>query len=189
MSTLTLPYPPSGNRYWRHAKGRTYLSAEARAYRAAVARVAPTLPLDGPVSVTLTVYRPRKAGDLDNTFKVLLDALNGLAWHDDSQIEELHGYRHDDKDAPRVEVEVKRLSWKVPVANTARSRCAVDGCRAKRYAGMPHCRKHVGFTPPRSPPVDAPALAAETFAPPEPGSVFCTCTREQTCAACSMVTP
>ena len=27
---LTLPYPPSANRYWRHNRGITHLSAEAR---------------------------------------------------------------------------------------------------------------------------------------------------------------
>lgn len=82
------------------------MSAEAKDYRIRVALLVKALPMSGPLTVTLQVYRPRKSGDLDNTFKVLLDALNGFAWTDDSQIVELHGFRYDDKDAPRVVVTV-----------------------------------------------------------------------------------
>lgn len=109
MSRFTLPYPPSGNRYWRHARGRTYLSAEAVAYIADAGKEAirqRVRPLAGNVVVSLTVYRPAKRGDLDNTAKVLLDAMNGIAWTDDKQIVELHLYRNEDKKNPRVEVEV-----------------------------------------------------------------------------------
>ena len=59
--------------------------------------------------VTLRWHRPAKRGDLDNTTKVTLDALNGIAYSDDSQIVELHAYRFDDKDNPRMEVEIKPL--------------------------------------------------------------------------------
>lgn len=127
---VTLPYPPSVNRYWRRVGARTVLSREGRAYKAAVAvawmreRVArcasagagasasggaavPALPLlAGAVAVRLEVYRPRRQGDLDNVAKAVLDALNGLAWLDDSQIVELHLRRHEDAVSPRVEVYV-----------------------------------------------------------------------------------
>lgn len=98
---LDLPEPPSTNRYWRVARGRPYLSAEAKAYkmevRAAVMRAGIRgMPFpDQPVCVTLNWYRSRRAGDLDNRAKVALDALNGLLWADDSQITTLHLYRHD----------------------------------------------------------------------------------------------
>ncbi|RKG97010.1 RusA family crossover junction endodeoxyribonuclease, partial [Corallococcus sp. CA047B] len=105
---LVLPYPPSANTYWRAAKGRGLVpSREALAYKAAVARVAALAqvkPLAGPVRLTLTVYRPRRTGDLDNTLKVLNDALNGLAWLDDEQVVSIHAERADDKAAPRVEL-------------------------------------------------------------------------------------
>lgn len=109
MKTFTLSYPPSGNRYWRHFRGITCLSAEARAYRKTAGMEAirqGVEVLGGPVVVGLVVYRPRRMGDLDNTSKVLLDALNGIAWNDDSQIVELHLYRFDDKNNPRVEVTI-----------------------------------------------------------------------------------
>ena len=36
MTRLTLPWPPSVNRYYRNVSGVTKISAEGRAYRAAV---------------------------------------------------------------------------------------------------------------------------------------------------------
>ena len=103
--SLTLPEPPSANRYWRHAKGRTYLSAEAKSFRLAVGVAVRQIdwPLFGPfmagdLGLTYTWYRGRKSGDLDNRTKQLLDALQGCVYTDDSQIIEIHAYR---KDAPR----------------------------------------------------------------------------------------
>lgn len=109
---VTLPYPPSGNRYWRHVGARVVLSAEARAYKSDVACIMMELwtkPTASLVRLEVHMFRPRKAGDLDNTLKVLCDALNGHAWVDDKQIVEIHAYRHDDKDSPRVEVSVEEL--------------------------------------------------------------------------------
>lgn len=110
---LVLPYPPSANRYWKTWRGRTVKSAEARAYALAVGmlcRAARAKPLAGPVVVSIGVYRPRRAGDLDNRIKVTLDSLRGHAFEDDEQVVELHAYRHDDKARPRVEVEVSPVA-------------------------------------------------------------------------------
>lgn len=108
---LTLPYPPSSNRYWRHARGFTYLSKEAKQYRADVQLIGIRCkPLAGPVRMTVQVYRPRKAGDLMNREKVLSDALQGVAFENDSQIREAHFFLFDDKKNPRVEVEVTEIA-------------------------------------------------------------------------------
>lgn len=106
---LTLDYPPSGNRYWRHNRGHIHRSAEADAYIRYVALLcaaAGVQPLDGDVRVQLNFYRPAKRGDLDNGIKVLVDSLQGYGYHNDSQIAELHARRFEDKHAPRVEVEI-----------------------------------------------------------------------------------
>lgn len=107
--TYSLPYPPSANRYLRHGPRGVYETTEAKQYKQAVAlklRALGARPIMKPqrVSVTLTVYRPRASGDLDNTLKVLLDAINGYLWEDDSQIVEIHAYRRDDKAEPHVDV-------------------------------------------------------------------------------------
>ena len=110
--SIVLPLPPSGNRYWRHYNGRTVVSDAAKAYRHGVmlqAQAHNLRPFAGPVAVYVRVYRARKAGDLDNFKKVLYDALQGVAYNDDDQIVEEHAWRYDDKDNPRVEVEVRQV--------------------------------------------------------------------------------
>lgn len=111
--TLTVPYPPSANRYWRTFRGRTVVSAEAREYKRQVWLTALTQtkekPTAAPVELILRVYRPRRAGDLSNRIKVLEDALIGIAFEDDSQVVRIMAVRREDKKNPRVEVEVNEL--------------------------------------------------------------------------------
>jgi len=110
--SIVLPLPPSANRYWRTYNGRVVVSEAAKTYKAGVwmvAQHAGMRPFTGPVAVYVHVYRARKVGDLDNVNKILLDALCGIAYQDDAQIVELHSWRHDDKDNPRVEVEVMEV--------------------------------------------------------------------------------
>jgi crossover junction endodeoxyribonuclease RusA len=107
--TLELPYPPSANRYWRSFRGRVVVSSEARQYKldvAMLARIAGVRPTDEPVSLTLEIYRPQRRGDLSNRIKVLEDALQGVAYHDDAQVVELHAKRFDDKKHPRVNITI-----------------------------------------------------------------------------------
>lgn len=111
-----LPYPPSANRYWRNARGRTFLSKEAKEYKQAVKSEMQWLtpkPIEGAVAVTIAVYRPRRAGDLDNRIKVLLDSLNGIAYADDQQITKIHAERFEDKENPRVEVIIRGINDKL----------------------------------------------------------------------------
>lgn len=108
---LTLPYPPSANRYWRNVRGRMVISAEARAYRAAIARICRGMtPMAGAVAVDVIVFRPAKRGDLDNTLKVLLDSLKGFAFIDDDQVVDIRATRHDDKLNPRAELVVRAVA-------------------------------------------------------------------------------
>lgn len=104
---FVLPIPPSANRYWRNYGGRVVVSDEARAYKGRAGWLAKEVgcyPLAGPVGIVLHVRRARRAGDLDNSIKVLVDSLRGVAFEDDSQIVELHAYRGDNPADPRVEV-------------------------------------------------------------------------------------
>lgn len=94
MTRLTLPWPPSVNRYYRNVAGKTLISAEGRAYRTAVVNLlaensAPLMV--GDVAVEIEAFMPdRRRRDLDNLLKGLLDALThaGL-WLDDSQVADL----------------------------------------------------------------------------------------------------
>lgn len=112
---FTLPLPPRTNTYWRSivigGRVRVLLSSEARRYKANMHALwhAQTPRLDkltGPLSVSVRVFRERRAGDVDGRIKPLLDVLQGLAYENDSQIVELHAFNDHDKHSPRIEVEV-----------------------------------------------------------------------------------
>lgn len=117
MIRLTLPLPPSANRYWKVWRGRAVKSEEARAYETQVRLLAKTQTkcraLTGPVRVCIDVYRARRTGDLDNFLKVCIDSLKGIAFADDSQVVEIRATRADDAEHPRVFVTV------APVAELA----------------------------------------------------------------------
>ena len=112
---LTLPEPPSTNRYWRRAGTILHLSAEAKAYKAQVAALArqqgigPAFPFPQgvPVAVTLEWHRGRRSGDLDNRLKVALDALRRVVYADDDQVVRLVASRHDAPKAGKLVVTVE----------------------------------------------------------------------------------
>ena len=113
MIQITLPWPESnGNHQYAIVRNRKILSAKGRAYKRDVSILCSRrcVFLNGaPVSVTLRLFRPRKIGDIDGPIKQILDAMEGCFYENDKQIVELHVYRGDDKDRPRVEVEIKAL--------------------------------------------------------------------------------
>lgn len=100
--TLTLPFPPSVNTYWRSPnsgplKGRHLISAAGRAFQnSAYAAVLEQLhrmpkPITGPVAVEVTLFPPdRRRRDIDNYNKALFDSLTRVGiWEDDSQIKRM----------------------------------------------------------------------------------------------------
>lgn len=111
--THEFPLPPSSNRYWRHYQGKMVVSPEAKQYREIVKMLAKcdgARQQDGPICVTVHVFRQRKSGDLDNRLKIVLDACQGALYANDSQIQEIHAYLADDKHNPRCEVTVTPAS-------------------------------------------------------------------------------
>lgn len=90
--SITLPWPPSNNRYYRHNRGRTHVSAEGQAYRDNVARIIKNAMLDIglaiPVKIRIECHMPdRRRRDLDNLQKAAFDALTKAGfWLDDAQV-------------------------------------------------------------------------------------------------------
>lgn len=104
--TFTLPEPISANRWWRKWRGRMVLSEEARAYKSLVRMAYRRAEIVGDIAVNLVWYRGRKSGDLDKRIPIVLDALQGVAYSNDSQITSLTARRIDDPRHPRVVVTV-----------------------------------------------------------------------------------
>lgn len=124
---VDLPYPPTMNTYWRHRIAgkpprqflQSYISPEGRAYAGQVqALLAGAERREGPLAVTVWVWMPdRRARDLDNLLKPLLDACtpdeskrksHGL-WLDDSQIKRLAIICRGVRQGGAVKLRVKAL--------------------------------------------------------------------------------
>lgn len=148
--TLTLPYPISANRYWASRtvtpKGKapfttTYVTTEAKSYKAEVERIARRLgirePIPGRVRVDIFLYphrpldyakRMRQFGnawddtvqclDLDNCRKVAYDALKGVVMDDDKWVREESGKRMEpDEFGARLVVVVTAIPVATPQLN------------------------------------------------------------------------
>lgn len=118
--SLTLPMPPSSNRYWRtiayiskktrKPAAATFVSDEAKKYKADVAKIASlSVLIFSEIAISVKVFRERRSGDLDNRLKVLCDAMQGVIYADDKQIVKIAAERFEDKKNPRVEVEITPL--------------------------------------------------------------------------------
>ena len=110
MLTVTLPWPPTVNTYYRNLNGKTLISAKGREYRKAVAeqvriQVA-KMGYAGRLGVLVEAYPPdKRSRDLDNILKSLLDSLTKAGvWADDSQIDDLQVVRKTVGGMVRVQV-------------------------------------------------------------------------------------
>src|SRR5690348_6727490 len=94
MIALSLPWPPSSNNYWTVARNRIINTPTARHYKFTIQHycyAAGVKPLSGPLKAEVLFYPPdRRKRDGHNLIKILFDALEGLCFEDDSQIEEVY---------------------------------------------------------------------------------------------------
>jgi Holliday junction resolvase RusA-like endonuclease len=92
-----------------------YKSTEARDYQAYVNRLARSLGIrmirrPSAVAFQVTWYRDKKMGDLDKRLGIVLDALQGVVYENDSQIVEILAKRMDATSNPRIEVTVYEVT-------------------------------------------------------------------------------
>ena len=118
MIVLELPYVVSANRYWRHFRGRTVRSAEANKYRKIVNEIAHDVETtEGAISIEIALLpKMTKAGvaslvclDLDNCIKVVLDALQGIAYFNDNQVRHIVAYYGDPVPDGGLRVTIKMI--------------------------------------------------------------------------------
>ncbi len=122
MIELTLPYPPSANRYYRYVNGRVLISKEGRAYRDKVSlHVIQQLPEEmlfqhppafkAKLWVEIDAHPPdRRRRDIDNLHKPLLDAMeNAGVYRDDSQIKRLRTDMCERVKGGKVVVRIKEM--------------------------------------------------------------------------------
>lgn len=91
-------YTPQRTKNWEAAVRQTYQQAQGPLFT-------------GPVQVTMHFYRrTRHRADVTNMAKAIEDALNGIAWEDDSQIHREILTKSYDKNNPCVVVDIRE--WK-----------------------------------------------------------------------------
>jgi crossover junction endodeoxyribonuclease RusA len=156
---LVLPYPVSANRYWnsfndpRTGRAITIVSTEAKRYRRQVKIMAYDQGLREPyphrVFVRLELYpgRPQDADkrirgnplywdddvrcvNLDNAWKVLMDALNGVVFVDDKWLWKQEGERMEPDGEARIELAVE------PIVRVSPQRCLIDAGPRKELRPM-----------------------------------------------------
>jgi Holliday junction resolvase RusA-like endonuclease len=119
---LCFPVPPTTNKRLtpaiRTAKdGHKYAGLARRGDRTGyqetvkkLCMIARIKPISGDVRMDIKWYRADKRGDVPDRFKDLCDALQGWAYHNDSQIAEFEVRRSDaEPKNPRIIVMVKKL--------------------------------------------------------------------------------
>lgn len=89
-------------RFIKSEKARRYVE-DARWQLAALKLT----PIEGDVAVTMTIYYATRRPDLDES--VILDVLQGHAYHNDRQVREKHVFWGLDRVNPRTEIEVAAI--------------------------------------------------------------------------------
>ena len=95
MLKIEIPaIPPSVNHYWLANGKRRFLTKQAREWKKlthdCVRNILPRKwkPINNYVRVEITLCFKYRRGDLDNRVKAIFDALNGLVWVDDKQVDD-----------------------------------------------------------------------------------------------------
>jgi len=133
---LVLPYPPSVNNYWRHSRGRHYISDAGKSFRTEV--WAETIrqrsgapPISGPILMLVVAEPPdMRYRDVDNFEKALFDSLRyGRLYHDDHQIIKFCASWEAPVDKGRITVDVSVV---YPVPRWWEERAAATEMRRRR---------------------------------------------------------
>lgn len=102
-------------RIGRTRRGRTYVPTEVQSYRnllalSATAAKPASWNKDNRYALEIVVhYRDGKRRDLENLISVVQDALNGIVWADDSQIDDVRAVRGEVRTEGEVWVNVRDL--------------------------------------------------------------------------------
>lgn len=102
----------TNNCYYHAGKGITFIKAGAKTLKEDYAWQARSQfkgePLKEKLEINIQLYFPQKREyDWDNFHKLSMDALTGIVWIDDSQIQKATVEKFYDKENPRIELDIK----------------------------------------------------------------------------------
>lgn len=106
--------PPTTNTIWRRAGVRFYLTPAGRQFRDAVALIARGK-WQGPPSKkrmrmqVILEFADKRIRDIDNYHKVLGDALAGVVYENDTQVDDLHITKTHGNKLPRTIINIQEI--------------------------------------------------------------------------------
>ncbi|MGE4872693.1 RusA family crossover junction endodeoxyribonuclease [Yersinia enterocolitica] len=112
---IDLPWPPSVNTYWRHSRGRHYISEKGTKYRQTVIDTIKHLNLDintsARLKISISAHVPdRRRRDLDNLQKAVFDSLvHAEFMQDDEQIDDFRVRRQPIEKGGRLSISITEL--------------------------------------------------------------------------------
>jgi len=112
---ISLPWPPTVNTYWRHGRGRHYISARGMQYRKDITHLIRQQQLNINTTARLrffiTAYPPdKRRRDLDNLQKAVFDSLVHAGFMvDDGQIDDFRVRRGVKSEGGRLEIFITEL--------------------------------------------------------------------------------
>ncbi|CNI99989.1 Crossover junction endodeoxyribonuclease rusA [Yersinia frederiksenii] len=112
---IDLPWPPSVNTYWRHSRGRHYISEKGTKYRQTVIDTIKHLGLDintsARLKISISAHVPdRRRRDLDNLQKAVFDSLVYAEFmQDDEQIDDFSVRRQPIEKGGRLSISITEL--------------------------------------------------------------------------------
>ena len=106
--------PPSVNHYWSGSGSRRYVCKRGVEFKRALALCAKSAnvkPTKAQVALWITWHKKdKRQRDIDNILKPILDALNGIAYLDDSQVTELFVEKEQStREALEITITVKEI--------------------------------------------------------------------------------
>lgn len=109
---LTLPWPPTVNTYWRHARGRHYISDKGTQYRKDIIQIIQQQHLNINTTARLKIsiianHPDKRRRDLDNLQKAVFDSLVHAGFMaDDEQIDDFRVRRGSQVKGGSLEVTI-----------------------------------------------------------------------------------
>ena len=108
---LFVPGDPVPKQSFRYSRTGGYTDPRVTAWQSAIQYHAEKENITltkKPVKVRLLfLLKDRRRRDLDNLSKAVLDALNGMAWKDDTQVTDLHIQKVITRETPGVWIEIE----------------------------------------------------------------------------------
>ncbi|HDY4931554.1 TPA: RusA family crossover junction endodeoxyribonuclease [Yersinia enterocolitica] len=112
---IELPWPPSVNTYWRHSRGKHYISDKGTKYRQTVIDTIQQQRLDintsARLKISISAHVPdRRRRDLDNLLKAVFDSLVHAGFmQDDEQIDDFRVKRQPMEKGGRLSISITEL--------------------------------------------------------------------------------